>query len=61
MLGDVQGAGVIEEVTPDGVGCGGFASGEVAGEEAVEVAGDDGEGRVEVCAFPAFPEPYEPG
>jgi hypothetical protein len=45
---DVQGAGVVEEVAPDGGGCGGSASGEVAGEEAVAVAGDDGEGDVEV-------------
>jgi hypothetical protein len=45
---DVQGAGVVEEVAPDGGGCGGSASGQVAGEEAVAVAGDDGEGDVEV-------------
>jgi hypothetical protein len=45
---DVQDAGVVEEVAPDGGGCGGSVSGEVAGEEAVEVAGDDGEGDVEV-------------
>jgi len=32
---DVQNAGVVEEVAPDGGGCGGSASGEVAGEEAV--------------------------
>ena len=48
MVVDVQGAGVVEEVAPDGVGGGGVVSGQVAGEEAVEVAGEDGEGGVEV-------------
>lgn len=40
LVGDVQGAGVVEEVPPDGVGGGGVVAGQVAGEEAVEVAGD---------------------
>ena len=35
-------------MTPDGVGGGGLVSVQVAGEEAVEVAGDDGQGGVEV-------------
>ena len=46
--GDLQGAGVVEEVPPDRVGGGAGVAGQVAGEQAVEVAGDDGEGGVEV-------------
>ena len=41
IRGDVQGSGVIEEVPPDGVGGGVRVAREAAGEEPVEVAGDD--------------------
>ena len=45
---DLEGAGAVEEVAPDAVGGGVFVAGELAGEEPVEVAGDDGQGGVEV-------------
>ena len=47
-VGGVDGAGGVEEVPPEFVGGGVLVAGELAGEEAVEVPGDDGEGGVEV-------------
>src|SRR5713226_8056331 len=46
--GDVQGAGGVQEVPPDGVGCGAFVAWQHAGEQPVEVADDDSEGGVQV-------------
>ena len=48
VVGEVQRAGAVEEVAPDAVGGGVLVAGESAGEEPVEVAGDDGQGGVEV-------------
>ncbi len=48
VRGDVQGAGGVQEVPPDGVGGGAFVAWQLAGEQPVEVAGDDGEGGVQV-------------
>ena len=45
---EVEGAGAVEEVAPDAVRGGVLVAGEPAGEEPVEVAGDDGQGGVEV-------------
>ena len=48
VRGGVDGAGGVEEVAPEFVGGGVLVAGEFAGEEAVEVAGDDGQGGVDV-------------
>ena len=47
-FGDVQGAGGVQEVPPDGVGGGVFVARQLACEQAVQVAGDDGESGVQV-------------
>ena len=46
--GGVDGAGGVEEVAPELVGGRAFVALKPSGEEVVEVAGDDGEGGVEV-------------
>jgi hypothetical protein len=48
VVGEAEGAGAVEEVAPDAVGGGVLVAGEAAGEEPVDVAGDDGQGGVEV-------------
>jgi hypothetical protein len=48
VVGDVQGAGGVQEVAPELVGGGGLVAGQAAGQEPVEVAGDDGQGGVQV-------------
>jgi hypothetical protein len=44
----VDGAGGVEEVAPELVGGGALVTGQSAGEEAVEVAGDDGQDGIDV-------------
>jgi hypothetical protein len=46
FVGGVDGAGRVEEVAPELVGGRVLVACEAAGEEAVEVAGDDGQGGV---------------
>jgi hypothetical protein len=48
LAGDVQGAGRVEEVSPDPFRGGGLVAGQLAGERAVEVAADDGQRGVEI-------------
>ena len=48
VVGEVEGAGAVEEVAPEAVGGGVLVAGELAGEQSVEVAGDHGQGGVEV-------------
>jgi putative transposase len=47
VVGDVQGAAGVQEVAPELVGGGGLVAGQLAGQEPVEVAGDDGQGGVQ--------------